>query len=156
MTREERLARSRAYRAANKDRINAQRRAAYAADPGKRAAYVKAYRAKNAERVREWHRRYNRERSGIADADAVQKTGRCDVAGCAYHGPLHLDHWHSGPYTGRVRGWLCPNHNRGIGQLGDSVEGLKNSLAYLLACETREASQDVSQLDGTEPSDQPR
>ncbi len=41
---------------------------------------------------------------------------------------LHLDHDHE---TGAFRGWLCIRCNMGIGQLGDTREGLLTALAYL-------------------------
>jgi Recombination endonuclease VII len=43
-------------------------------------------------------------------------------------GKFHLDHDHA---TGAFRGWLCNRCNLGIGQLGDSSEGLERALAYL-------------------------
>ena len=42
---------------------------------------------------------------------------------------LHLDHCYK---TDKFRGWLCPQCNRGIGNLGESVEGLEKAIAYLI------------------------
>ena len=42
---------------------------------------------------------------------------------------LHCDHDH-GPEK-FFRGWICFNCNSGIGQLGDSIAGLRQALAYL-------------------------
>ena len=39
-----------------------------------------------------------------------------------------VDHCH---LTGKVRGLLCNQCNRGIGMLGDSVEGVERALKYL-------------------------
>ena len=41
---------------------------------------------------------------------------------------LNLDHDHE---TGKFRGWLCGNCNRGLGYLGDKVESVKMILGYL-------------------------
>lgn len=43
-------------------------------------------------------------------------------------GILHLDHCYE---TGIFRGWLCFKCNSGIGNLGDSIEGLEKALVYL-------------------------
>ena len=59
------------------------------------------------------------------------KTENCDC--CGWHvsevkRDFHLDHCYK---TGRFRGWLCPQCNRGIGNLGESVEGLEKAISYL-------------------------
>jgi hypothetical protein len=41
---------------------------------------------------------------------------------------INIDHDHK---TNVVRGILCSGCNTGLGQLGDTVEGLKRALAYL-------------------------
>ena len=43
------------------------------------------------------------------------------------HG-LVLDHCHN---SGKARGWLCPNCNRGIGLLQDSIKNLEKAIEYL-------------------------
>lgn len=61
----------------------------------------------------------------IADqANGCAICGRQCVSGRA----LALDHDHE---TGQLRGLLCANCNRAIGQLQDSVEILRSALAYL-------------------------
>ena len=51
--------------------------------------------------------------------------GRCQK--CRAHTKLHLDHDHD---TGKFRGWLCLKCNMGIGQLGDTREGVAAAVAY--------------------------
>lgn len=41
---------------------------------------------------------------------------------------LSVDHCHT---TGKIRGLLCNNCNRGLGMLGDSVESISRALVYL-------------------------
>jgi len=41
---------------------------------------------------------------------------------------LRTDHCHD---TGKVRGRLCNRCNVGIGQLGDTIEGLESAIRYL-------------------------
>ena len=50
---------------------------------------------------------------------------------------------HSITSTGRrisIRGVLCPNCNRGIGLLGDNIEGVRRALDYLHRYQARKAS----------------
>jgi hypothetical protein len=42
--------------------------------------------------------------------------------------------------TGRVRGLLCQNCNKGVGLLGDAVEGVQHALNYMHRAETRNAA----------------
>ena len=60
---------------------------------------------------------------------------RAEAAGCAICGgvsengkDLHLDHDHK---TGRLRGFLCENHNRGLGMFGDDPVLLRAAADYL-------------------------
>ena len=59
------------------------------------------------------------------------KTENCDCCGrhvSELKRDFHLDHCYK---TGKFRGWLCPQCNRGIGNLGESVEGLEKAIEYL-------------------------
>ena len=58
----------------------------------------------------------------------------CDCCGRA--DKLNLDHAHT---SHKWRGFLCRQCNIGIGNLGDSVEGVSNALAYLAAANERES-----------------
>ena len=55
----------------------------------------------------------------------------CDCCGKPMKTP-QLDHIHS---EGKFRGWLCPACNRGIGGLGDTLEGVRKAEKYLMECE---------------------
>lgn len=52
----------------------------------------------------------------------------CGKSDLALSATLHLDHDHA---NGLFRGWLCGPCNRAIGQLGDTVEGVRCALDYL-------------------------
>jgi hypothetical protein len=57
----------------------------------------------------------------------------CDCCGKPPNGKsratkLCIDHDHK---TGKLRGWLCMDCNRGIGLLGDDLTGVLNALEYL-------------------------
>ena len=45
-----------------------------------------------------------------------------------FNGSLAVDHCHS---TGKIRGLLCTNCNRGIGHLKDSISNLQSAIEYL-------------------------
>jgi hypothetical protein len=48
---------------------------------------------------------------------------------CGKEPPTCCDHDHR---TGAFRGWLCGTCNRGIGMLGDDIEGVRRALDYLM------------------------
>jgi hypothetical protein len=65
--------------------------------------------------------------------DAILKNQNYKCACCKTSKPggrgrWHVDHCHD---SGLVRGLLCHHCNVGIGNLGDSVEGIENALNYL-------------------------
>ena len=47
---------------------------------------------------------------------------------CASRNSLRLDHDHE---TGKFRGWICYACNRGIGELGDDLAGVRQAATYL-------------------------
>lgn len=75
---------------------------------------------------------------GLSEAQfeyLMQRSGnRCEVCGSPpteTSGPgmrLHIDHCHN---TGRVRGVICANCNRALGQVKDSAERLRALAHYL-------------------------
>jgi len=62
------------------------------------------------------------------EALVTMQDGRCAICKCEL--PLDIDHDHD---TDEVRGLLCRDCNRGIKLLGDTVEGIRVALDYLLA-----------------------
>jgi Recombination endonuclease VII len=70
------------------------------------------------------------------DPDEIERKfdehdGLCDICGEPPSGPmtrLAIDHDHK---TGRFRGWLCGNCNRGLGYMQDDVGRLLASVKYL-------------------------
>lgn len=61
------------------------------------------------------------------DAIKISNNGLCHI--CRVKVATEIDHDH---ITGKVRGHLCTGCNTGLGKLGDSVEGLKRALDYLM------------------------
>lgn len=76
-------------------------------------------------KIREWARAAK----GLPAPDRAEPA-RCECCGRLPNGRggLHLDHNHK---TGHFRGWLCHSCNVGIGNLGDSIEGLQRAVYYL-------------------------
>lgn len=56
----------------------------------------------------------------------LRQGGRCAI--CSTGPAVHVDHEHE---TGRVRGILCFNCNRALGELGEDVELLTRAVEYL-------------------------
>jgi hypothetical protein len=95
------------------------------------------YYCKECGKNRELLRRFGVLRSEY-DAILSSQGGRCAI--CRVASPATtdsrrrmfcVDHCHA---TGKVRGLLCINCNRGLGLLGDDVEAIRRALAYLLGC----------------------
>ncbi|MGZ4126862.1 MAG: endonuclease VII domain-containing protein [Actinomycetota bacterium] len=69
-------------------------------------------------------------RYGIDETDlawlALQQADVCGI--CGSQTRLHVDHDHR---SGKVRGLLCFNCNRGLGYIRDDVQVLRNAVQYL-------------------------
>jgi hypothetical protein len=65
---------------------------------------------------------------------------RCEI--CHRMGRMQLDQNH---VTGEFRGWLCGTCNRGLGMLGDDIEGLCRALAYLARSTASSSGSDVEE-----------
>ena len=117
MTKEKDAEYSRRYRARHPDRVRATNQRWRAADP-ENAAQVQRkskLKAKFGLTLEEFNQR-------IAD-----QGGLCCI--CYLKPATHVDHCHT---TGKVRGILCNNCNRGIGLLGDSAATAHSATKHLL------------------------
>ena len=66
------------------------------------------------------------------DEMLAEQGGCCAACGTTEpggSGTFHVDHCHD---SGEVRGLLCHNCNRGLGFLGDDLDGVMNMVYYLL------------------------
>lgn len=97
----------------------------YPKNPQKRKDSTARWKALNPARNKHLNRRWR----GLPDPTRPEPQ-ECENCGGTPngHGGLHLDHDHK---TGAFRGWLCHSCNAGIGQLGDTIEGLERAVAYL-------------------------
>lgn len=115
------------YRAANREKVLSEKRAYNKRHAARIYAQKMQWRVDNLERAREYERTKGRKRAKLPEptrpAPAV-----CEACERASTHALCIDHDH---LTGAFRGWLCHACNRGIGSLGDSVNGVQKALAYL-------------------------
>jgi len=132
----------REYQAANREKINAQKRAYRAANPEKVAEQRRKYVAVNPEYQREYvaanpeklAAKRRKKRYGITqpqyDALLAEQGGCCAIC----HEPFvsvsapHVDHCHT---ANRVRGLLCGQCNLGIGQFRDNPIIMQSAITYL-------------------------
>ena len=113
------LARKRAYRAGRKQVDNARRRRRWATDPD--------YREK--QRARRYGLSLQEYRTILA-----RQGNACAICKKSDQ-PLCIDHCHS---TGKVRGFLCDNCNRGLGCYEDDSTRTRAATAYLEAARNTE------------------
>lgn len=131
-------------------KINATRRAnaakrrndpAWAEEYQKRLAYQREWYADQPQAYRDrinltttdaWRLRHAGVTKEQWDERFERCNGKCEICsraqGSGAGKVLGADHDHD---TMVFRGIICGNCNRGIGLLGDNIEGLKNALAYL-------------------------
>lgn len=138
---------AREYRAANADRIKAQKKARYDANPEPVRERARAYYAANAERVKAQKREAGnlKIRYGLTKEDysrmLAEQGGKCANPQCG-NTPLdigrrlHVDHDHSccpgWKSCGKcVRGLLCPSCNSALGYVDDDIDRLNGLTQYL-------------------------
>ncbi len=101
---------AKASRLRNIDRARAQNRKA-----------SKKYREANASKIKDYH--YLKNYNLTKDEAIKMKEKGCAICG-SKHRPV-IDHDH---ITGEVRGVLCDNHNKALGLIGDTYEGVMEML----------------------------
>jgi hypothetical protein len=114
-----------------KIRHRAQARAWAVANPERVKANQRRWAAENPEKIRAYARKAARKSNGHANPTGETRSGPCGNPGCAYIGPLHLDHWHQGPKKGQARGWVCGPCNRALGLLRDNLLTISGLADYL-------------------------
>lgn len=117
----------RKYRAANRLKLNEQERKYHAANREKQRASQRKYNTANREKVRERHRRRRGQPAPMRPCPEF-----CEWPGCVRKA-THLDHCHA---TEVFRGWLCLQHNSGLGLIGDTRETLQAGVDYLKRAES--------------------
>ena len=115
--REEKLAASRAYRAAHRERLNAERRDKWRSDAGLRARHGAARLGRTYGLSREEHRRMLKEQNRV-----------CAVCKLPSRRTLCVDHCHA---TLQVRGLLCDKCNTALGLFGDDSKRMRAAAAYV-------------------------
>src|SRR5262249_17332386 len=122
----EKRKRSVEWYAANRERMNQEKRERYANDPDYRADF--RARQNKARRGAELRRYYG---MSLADSDAklAVQPGGCAMCGRTFKRSLCVDHSHK---TGLLRGLLCRGCNVGIGNLGDDWRFVFKSAVYLV------------------------
>lgn len=118
LNKEKYAAKSKAWREANPERARENRKKNYEA---------------NKERDLAYSTRYNRlKKTGVTDeqyqSQLEKQQGLCAICGNSCTKALAADHAHD---TGRFRGLLCNNCNRGLGHFKDSPGLLHNAIKYL-------------------------
>ena len=139
--------RKKAYREANKEKLALQKRKYYQANREKCLGQSVKYRKDNVQYFKDYNKKRYRENKIAMREQKLQtaykiglieyneffiiQSGQCAI--CGKHQKelkkrLHVDHDHK---TGKVRGLLCNRCNLGLGTLGDSVDTIQKTLAYL-------------------------
>ena len=107
-------------------------------------AYSKEYRRSNPGKVKEYNQsdmvknrsisRHMRVRYGLTreqyDAMIEEQGNKCRICGVEFgdRHTIHIDHSHT---TGKVRGLLCCNCNKALGNVKDSIDILQGMIKYL-------------------------
>lgn len=135
------------WRAANREKIKGYNKKAAAKLPsGYGAAQSRKWRAANPEKKAadfqrykqthpNWFKNYMRawRRKQLVEQPPYEPPAHCEACGDKFEPTPQkrpcLDHCHD---TNRFRGWLCSNCNISLGLAGDSPEGVRKLLEYVI------------------------
>jgi len=113
------------WRAANKEKVRGYNQKAYAKLPeGYQAAQSRKWRAANPEKKATEFEKYKQKHPNWFKKQTTRRT----TEPTPQRRPC-LDHCHE---TNRFRGWLCSNCNISLGLAGDSPEGVRKLLDYIV------------------------
>lgn len=118
---------------ANKAKYAAKSKAWRMANPEKARANRKRYYEENKETSLEYSKWYSLNKKFSLSKEQYKlllekQKHVCAICGKGCTKALAVDHCHT---TGKVRGLLCNNCNRGIGHLKENIENLSNAITYL-------------------------
>ena len=125
------------YYQAHREVVIARTKAHAAANPEKHAAYAKAWRQRNPDKV---FAKRLRERFNLTveqfEAMRREQDNKCPICNRTFTDTPHVDHDHAccnkATSCGKcVRGLLCRSCNTALGKLQDSVERLRAAIVYL-------------------------
>ncbi len=147
-----------AWRAQNKDKVNAQARRRRAKKPEAFKAAAKRYRQRHGDALRakeasqarnrrkadpEGNRRRSAAFKARKEAEREQQAGRAKPSKCEVCKEFHIrivwDHCHA---SGKFRGWICDRCNRVLGLVYDNQATLKKLARYLDKCDGKANSKD--------------
>jgi hypothetical protein len=124
---EERKAYTKAYGEAHKEEIKASKKVYGEAHTEERKARSKAYAETHRAQLKLAYIRRTYGLSPEAYFTLIKLAdGRCSI--CGKKTKLHIDHCHA---KGCVRGLLCPQCNRGLGNFKDNPATLAKAIQYL-------------------------
>lgn len=127
---------SRRYYALNKDKHYERTRKWKRNNKAKLAEQMRLWRKDNPDKARDIKRRSElKQKYGITtdqfDEMLAAQGGCCAICGTDTpkgSGTFHVDHCHT---TGKIRGLLCINCNRGLGNFKDSLFFLQQAINYI-------------------------
>jgi Recombination endonuclease VII len=138
---EKRRESQRRWAKANPEKVKANMRKWQVANKDKQAARNKEWKRKNPEKVKALHEKYRSQNKGyykrymrawcrkrLVEPPPYEPPAHCEACGRSLVKP-NLDHCH---ITNRFRGWLCNPCNAALGLAGDTPDGVRKLLEYIV------------------------